>query len=189
MIAKMGIFKYVIACVFITASLFSCEEPDSGATTQDADNGSLFTRVSSESSGIDFQNVLVETEASNYYQYMYSYIGGGVAAADFNNDGLEDLFFTSNSHDNKFYLNQGDLKFRDYTTEAGLEKRKGFDAGVTVVDINNDGFLDIYVCRAGWIQDNKQFANLLYINNGFDEKGGETKGISFTGKGRRVRIG
>lgn len=178
----MGIVKYVIACVFVACSLISCQESDPLTNTQESSKGSLFSRVSSESSGISFQNVLIETEASNYYQYMYSYIGGGVAAGDFNNDGLEDLFFTSNSHDNKFYLNQGDFKFKDYTIEAGLEKKKGFDAGVTIVDINNDGFLDIYICRAGWIQDNKQFANLLYINNGFDGKEGETKGISFTEK-------
>ncbi|MEM6803925.1 MAG: VCBS repeat-containing protein [Bacteroidota bacterium] len=182
MMTKTKILKFILACVCIASGLYSCKESTSERIPQDASEGILFSRLSSENTGITFQNHLVETEASNYYQYMYSYIGGGVAAADFNNDGLEDLFFTSNSHDNKFYLNQGELSFKDYTEEAGLEKRQGFDAGVTIVDINNDGFLDIYICRAGWIQENKQFANLLYINNGYDGKGGDTKGISFSEK-------
>ena len=142
----------------------------------------LFSKIPSDQSGIDFQNKLVETEAANYYKYMYSYIGGGVAAADFNNDGLEDLFFISNSFDNKLYLNKGDFTFLDYTQQAGIEKRKGFDAGVTLVDINNDGFQDIYISRAGWIQEDDAFANLLYINNGYDGSSDDVKGISFTEK-------
>ena len=133
------------------------------------DGDRLFTTLSADYSGVDFQNKLVETEEANYYKYMYSYIGGGVAAADFNNDGLEDLFFISNTFSNKLYLNKGDLKFQDISNEAGIEKRKGFDAGVSVVDINNDGFLDIYITRGGW--DDKTFSNMLYINEGLGEDG------------------
>ncbi len=126
----------------------------------------LFTSISSTESGIDFKNTLVETLESNYYQYMYTYIGGGVAAADFNNDGLVDLFFTANAGDNKLYLNKGNFKFEDITENAGIEKRAGFDTGVAVADVNNDGFADIYISRGGWIDRDNRFANMLYINNG-----------------------
>ncbi|MEM9528877.1 MAG: VCBS repeat-containing protein, partial [Bacteroidota bacterium] len=118
----------------------------------------LFTTIAATSSGIDFENKLVETEEANYYKYMYSYIGGGVAAADFNNDGLEDLFFISNTFDNKLYLNQGNFEFADISQEAGIEKRPGFDAGVSVADVNNDGWLDIYITRGGWKTENNAFA-------------------------------
>lgn len=126
----------------------------------------LFSSIASKDSGIDFNNELIETTESNYYQYNYTYLGGGVATGDFNNDGLVDLFFTSNSNENKLYLNKGDFRFEDITEKAGILKRTGFDTGVTVVDINNDGWLDIYISRGGWISDNHQFANMLYINNG-----------------------
>ncbi|MEM9258822.1 MAG: VCBS repeat-containing protein, partial [Bacteroidota bacterium] len=139
--------------------------------------GKLFTTIEASSSGIDFENKLVETEEANYYKYMYSYIGGGVAAADFNNDGLDDLFFVSNSFDNKLYLNQGSFEFADITQEAGIEKRPGFDAGVSVADVNNDGWLDIYITRGGWKTEDDAFANMLYLNDGPSADG---KGISFT---------
>lgn len=137
----------------------------------------LFTSISPSSSGVDFQNKLIETEEANYYKYMYSYIGGGVAAADFNKDGLEDLFFISNTFDNKLYLNQGDFQFEDSGQRAGIEKRTGFDAGVSVADVNNDGWLDIYITRGGWKTAEGAFANMLYVNNGLAADG-ET--ITFT---------
>ena len=89
---------------------------------------------------------------------------------------MEDIFFSSNSQENKLYLNKGDFKFEDITEKAGIVKREGFDTGVTVVDVNNDGFLDIYLSRGGWIDSDNKFANMLYINNGdltFTEKAAE----------------
>ncbi|MEP3210649.1 MAG: VCBS repeat-containing protein [Maribacter sp.] len=126
----------------------------------------MFTEVSSEWSNIDFVNVLEETIESNYYQYMYTYIGGGVAVGDINEDGLVDLYFTSNTGEDKLYLNRGGLEFTDISEKAGITKNDGFNTGVTMVDANNDGKLDIYVSRGGWKDDNDKFANLLYINNG-----------------------
>ncbi|WP_422080386.1 VCBS repeat-containing protein [Ulvibacterium sp.] len=126
----------------------------------------LFTLISKTDSGIDFVNTLEETLESNYYQYMYTYIGGGIAAGDINNDGLVDLYFTSNSAEDKLYLNKGDFKFEDITPGSGISNNKGFNTGVTMVDVNNDGNLDIYVSRGGWKDDDNKFANLLYINNG-----------------------
>lgn len=153
--------------IFLLAlALQACEETSSDSPQHTQGENTLFRTISPSQSGIDFQNILVETEASNYYQYMYSYIGGGVAAADFDNDGLEDLFFVSNSADNKLYHNQGDFQFKDITESAGIKQEPGFDAGVTVADVNNDGYVDIYICRGGWIDTDNRFANLLYINQG-----------------------
>lgn len=161
----------VHARLLLTASILALAVCSCQAPKPESAPGKLFTSVPAQKSGIDFQNTLEETESSNYYKYMYSYIGGGVAAADFNKDGLIDLFFISNTSDNKLYLNKGDLKFKDITKEAGIIKRTGFDAGVTVVDVNNDGFLDIYITRGGWQQENNQFANMLYVNNGSTDQG------------------
>lgn len=143
---------------------------------KDIPQGKLFSEIPSEVSGITFTNKVMESEKLHYYKYLYIYIGGGVAAADFNNDGLQDLFFTSNIYHNKLFLNKGNFKFEDITIEAGIEKRVGFDTGVSVADVNNDGFLDIYINRAGWYNGEQKLANMLYINNGdltFTEKAEE----------------
>ncbi|MEM6965436.1 MAG: VCBS repeat-containing protein [Bacteroidota bacterium] len=142
--------------------LWGCQNGESPAPQTE---NKLFTSVSAEDSGLDFVNHLEETLESNYYQYLYTYIGGGVAAGDINNDGLIDIFFTSNSSPNKLYLNKGNLQFEDITTKAGISHLEGFDTGVTMVDVNADGYLDIYVSRGGWKDEDNKFANLLYINN------------------------
>jgi hypothetical protein len=136
----------------------------------------LFTSLPSKETGIEFVNTLEESLESNYYQYMYTYIGGGVAAGDINDDGYLDLYFTSNSSKDKLYLNHGGLSFVDITEQAGINKNDGFNTGVTMVDINNDGYQDIYVSRGGWKDGDNKFANLLYVNNGdltFTEKAQE----------------
>ena len=136
----------------------------------------LFTSIDAKASGISFVNTLKETQDSNYFQYLYTYIGGGVAAGDINNDGLVDLYFTSNQAEDKLYLNKGNLTFEDITEKAGITNNQGFHAGVTMADVNNDGYLDIYVSRGGWIDQDNLFENLLYINNGdstFTEKAKE----------------
>ncbi len=153
----------------------ACEE-----APQELSKPKMFQSIPSSVSGIDFQNRIEESESSNYYQYMYSYIGGGVAVADFNGDSLQDLFFVSNSFDNKLYLNQGDLKFLDYTEAAGIQKRPGFDAGVTVVDINADGLLDIYISRGGGNPAENRFANMLYINQGIGQTEEGVPGVTFS---------
>lgn len=101
---------------------------------------------------------------------MYFYNGSGVGAGDFNNDGKTDLFFASNQQQNKIYLNEGKLKFKDVTVQASIPQDGGWSTGVSVVDINNDGLLDIYVCRVGHYE-TLHSKNQLLINTGIDKNG------------------
>lgn len=128
----------------------------------------LFEQVNSEEIGITFANHVKESEQENILNYEYFYNGGGVAAGDFNNDGLTDLYFTGNQVENKLYLNiskEGKLNFEDITAKAGVAGRKeAWKTGVSVVDINADGWLDIYVCYSG--KREPEFRkNQLFINN------------------------
>lgn len=135
----------------------------------------LFEKVPSKKSGIDFKNVITENEEHNALTYENLYNGGGVAVGDINNDGLEDIFFVSNMGFNKLYLNLGDFRFRDITESAGVKGREGWKSGVTMVDVNGDGLLDIYVCYSGKQSPEKR-RNELYINKGnlkFEEKARE----------------
>ena len=126
----------------------------------------LFTMVNSDQSGIDFINELEENAIINGLMFEFIYNGGGLAAGDFNNDDLMDLYFISNLKQNRFYINKGNLKFENTTSISGLEGGFGFPTGVTVVDINYDGWLDIYVCKSGSFGDKEVVKNELYINQG-----------------------
>lgn len=109
----------------------------------------LFSMLSPEMTKVDFINQLTENEQFNIIQYLYFNNGAGVAAGDINNDGLTDLYFTSNQNPNKLYLNKGNLKFEDITDEAGVSGEGDWKTGVTMADVNGDGLLDIYVCQVG----------------------------------------
>ena len=129
----------------------------------------LFSLLTSEQSGINFNNFNIENQGANYYHYEYFYNGGGVATADFNNDGLLDIVLTANMAPNRLYINKGDLKFDDITATSGINsKTADWCTGVTIVDINNDSFQDIFISRAGWFKDTNKskLTNLLFINNG-----------------------
>jgi hypothetical protein len=125
----------------------------------------LFTLLDSGKTGVDFNNYIDEDEENNVLRYGYFYNGGGVAAADFNNDRLIDLYFTGNMVANKLYLNRGDMEFEDISEKSGTGLNEGWKTGVSLVDINDDGWVDIFVCRAG-AQDPRLRTKLLYINNG-----------------------
>jgi enediyne biosynthesis protein E4 len=130
----------------------------------------LFKPLSSTETGISFENTLKESPETNIITYEYYYNGGGVAAGDFNNDGLIDLYFTANLAENKLYLNKGNFSFQDITKTAGVAGRKGWKTGVSVADVNNDGFLDIYVCYSGDVPPQYR-RNQLFINNGNSPSG------------------
>ena len=148
----------------------------------------LFKVVDDKETGLHFTNHLTATASFNLFNYMYFYNGGGAAAADFNNDGKIDLFFTANQGKNKMFLNKGNLQFEDITDKANIPQDSGWSTGVSVVDINNDGLMDIYICRVGQLDGLPKSHNLLLICTGIDKNGipsyqekSEEYGLVFSG--------
>ena len=133
-------------------------------------NTPLFKLLPSSQTGIDFKNQLFENDTLNILNQANIYNGGGVGVGDFNRDGLMDIYFAGNMVSNTLYLNKGSLKFSDVTDQAGVTGEGRWCTGVSVVDINADGWPDIYVC-ASFTADAKRRANLLYINQGLNKEG------------------
>jgi hypothetical protein len=132
----------------------------------------FFKPVPANESGINFANILKESPSLNIITYEYFYNGGGVGLGDFNNDGLVDIYFSGNMQPARLYLNKGNLKFEDITAKAGVGGKKGWKTGVSISDVNGDGWLDIYLCYSGPL-DRELRTNELFINNGnltFTEK-------------------
>ena len=152
--------KYHIGFAFLLICL-SCSPKKELPLAQE---NTLFTHVDSEHSQIRFKNTVKENLYFNFLNYAYIYNGGGVAVGDINNDGLEDLYFSSNQESNKLYLNKGNFEFDDHTEKAMVTDEKGWTTGVTMVDINCDGWLDIYVCKSGALDNNALRENKLFIN-------------------------
>jgi len=130
----------------------------------------LFQLLPSSRTGIDFTNAVQPYGAFNIFRYHSFYDGGGVAIGDVNNDGWEDIFLVSNMGESKLYLNKGDWHFQDCTQEAGLSGHRAWSTGVSMVDINGDGLLDIYICNSG-LKPGEDRANQLFINKGPDKNG------------------
>lgn len=130
----------------------------------------LFEQIPSSYSNIHFNNLITENDSINPIDNAYVYNGGGVGVGDFNNDGLQDLYFTGNMVKNRLYLNEGDFKFKDVTDEANVGGSGRWGRGVSVIDINNDGLMDIYVSNS-LLNDSLKRTNLLYINQGPDKNG------------------
>ncbi len=153
-----------INCIFVVGFfIFSCDK-NSGSTS----SLKTFEKISNNNSGIHFSNNLTENDSINYFNYGYIYMGGGVAIGDINNDGLDDIYFTGNMVKNKLYLNAGNLKFKDISEEANIGGDDRWVTGVTMADVNADGWLDIYVSVSGiWVTTK----NLLYVNKGLNKDG------------------
>lgn len=151
--------------------LFNCGGGDS---TKNA-KMSLFKWHPPESTGLHFSNAIYETTELNIITFEYLYNGAGVAVGDINQDGLQDIYFSGNMVEGKLYLNKGNLQFEDITEKAGISTRNKWGTGVSMVDINTDGFLDLYLCFSGPYSPERRH-NLLYINNGdltFTERAAE----------------
>lgn len=150
---------YTCCLVFCLISATSCTDFFPETTSLG------FEKIDTLRSGINFSNTLYESDTFNYYTFPYMYLGGGVAIGDINNDGLQDLYFTGNMVSNKLYLNKGDFQFEDISESAGLAGDNSWFTGVTMVDVNNDGWLDIYISVLSGPGKHQKAANQLYINN------------------------
>jgi hypothetical protein len=156
----MNALKNILTVVF-TISLIGC---NSDKKENENKSQTLFTKLESEVTGINFVNAIENQKDINIFKYRNFYNGGGVAMGDINNDGLTDIFLTANLSKNKLFLNTGDFKFKDITSSAQVGGTNVWSTGVVMVDINADGWLDIYVCNAGNV-DGDNLKNELYINN------------------------
>src|SRR5215211_8335259 len=130
--------------------------------------GPLFKLTDSSKTGITFNNKIIETDSLNPIDVTNIYNGGGVGVGDFNNDGLQDVYFTGNMVSNKLYLNKGNMKFEDVTNASATEGKGIWSRGVAVVDVNNDGKLDMYVCATAK-RNPRERINILYVNQGTDK--------------------
>jgi enediyne biosynthesis protein E4 len=155
---KNHIYFYIFSSALICSFFFSCHQKKNSAPT-------LFQLQDSTTTGIKFTNHVENTPEFNIFSYRNFYNGGGVATGDINNDGLADVFFTSNQGGNKLFLNKGNFTFEDISSKAGIEEKGKWNTGVVMVDINADGWLDIYVCNAGYDKWKNKDYNKLFVNN------------------------
>ena len=173
---------FFLSAIFLSIIFAGCNPEKESVYTkkQLTQVDTMFTLV--QNTNVDFNNKLTFNGDFNILEYLYYYNGGGVAIGDINNDGLTDIFFTGNEVSNKLYLNKGDFNFEDITDQAGLKSSNTWSTGVSMVDVNNDGWLDIYVCVLG---DFKVYKgnNLLYINqkDGTFKESAAIYGLDFSG--------
>ena len=181
---KLKRFFLALTLLCTLSFFYACKPKPQTADT-------LFQLQEKSVTGIEFINTVENTKDFNIFSYRNYYNGGGVATGDINNDGLADIFFTSNMGANKLYLNKGNFNFADISQKAAIEEKGNWNTGVVMADVNGDGWLDIYVCNAGYDKWKKKVGNKLFINNhdltftekaaeyGLDEKGYTTHAAFF----------
>jgi len=162
--SSIAAWSISILLLFFILNITACTENTS------TNEPVLFESMNSKKTGLNFTNALHPDSSFNVLDYMYFYNGAGVGAGDFNNDGLIDLFFAASQSSDKLYLNEGGLHFKDVTDAAKIPQDGGWSTGISVVDINNDGLLDIYVCRVGNYM-HLQSKNELLVCIGIDKNG------------------
>lgn len=160
--------RKVIAGLVLFLIFFACTNKKKSSLSQETTP--LFKIIDGNQTGLDFSNDLELTTEFNIFVYMYFYNGGGLGVGDFNSDGLPDAYFAGNLVEDQLYLNNGNLNFRNITEESGIEPNRGWSTGVSVVDINSDGKLDIYVGQVGDFEALRGH-NRLYVNQGNDQNG------------------
>ena len=174
--------KSVLLYILFALAFWSCSSDSSKEVSKEKAKTSLQV-LNSQETGITFRNDIKETPDFHYFVYTYAYHGGGVATGDVNGDGLPDIYFTSNQGVNKLYLNKGNLQFEDITQKAGVEGKTGWTTGATMIDVNADGLLDIYVCMSGMDENPTTRENLLYVNNGDATFTEQAKSYGIAGNG------
>jgi hypothetical protein len=158
------IYIHYLLILFSFTLIFNCKnEPVRDLYPQELKGG--LELLPQEKTGIDFNNTITESTYFNHYYYSQIYVGSGVAIGDLNNDGLPDVFFGGNQVADRLYLNKGNFQFEDITKQSKVAKNSGWTWGVTMADVNADGYLDIYVSRNGYSDNPEDRRNQLYINN------------------------
>jgi len=150
--------KRLSSAFIVILLIFGCAKKDNDIVVNEV----LFTKLEAQNTKVFFNNTLVETDSLNYFKYTSIYMGGGISVGDINNDGLVDLFFTGNQVENKLYLNKGNITFEDISSQSNTQGDSRWYTGTTMVDVNNDGYLDIYCSVAGKSGNKK---NQLFLNN------------------------
>ena len=185
--------KYIFQIVLLVSAIFfaSCENKKNYKTTKSNTKlVSSFEKIESSYSNITFINKLTPdlTNKANLFDYDYFYNGSGVGIADFNNDGLKDVVLSANQTENRLYINKGDLIFEDITSQSNINENKKWSSGIAIADVNNDGWMDIYISQGGPYSSSER-KNLLYINQkdltfkelaneyGLDDMGISTHGL------------
>jgi enediyne biosynthesis protein E4 len=183
MYSKVSALLFLFCIVFLLA----CNKTDEAQKV--SNEGIHFTMMQAKETGIGFRNDLRFDEKFNVYKYRNFYNGGGVGIGDLNQDGLQDVFFTSNMGENKLYLNRGNWKFEDVSKVASIEGRGSWCTGVAIADINADGLLDIYVCNSGNPRSDESKETFSRANECFINQGNNAQGIpTFTEKAQSLGL-